>query len=111
MSAPVLIPDTLSAEFRQFRRDFDHMAAVWCYRGEETPTTMDAARESLREYLSDPSDPDAYGMTRVERLQELFAWWRWRAADEPNLRIGVVPTLSYAAEARAADDAWRRAHA
>lgn len=79
-------------------------------QGEETPDTIAAAREGLREYLSITDDPDAYGVSRAQRLGDVFAFWRALSAGMPAPVVlrGVVPVLSFDVEQRLADAHWNR---
>lgn len=105
MATPLSIPSDLEQAFRQFVRDFQRVTARWIEACEETPDTVAAAREGLREYLAIPDDPDAYGVPRAQRLRDVFAFWRDRALSVPVSPSdrGAVPVLSFEAEARIAD--------
>ena len=110
MSIALAIPADLEQAFRQFSRDFARVSARWVEQGEETPDTIAAAREGLREYLSITDDPDAYGVSRAQRLGDVFAFWRAlsKAMPAPVVLHGVVPVLSCDAEQRLADAHWNR---
>ena len=110
MSIALAIPADLEQAFRQFSRDFARVSARWVEQGEETPETIGAAREGLREYLSITDDPDAYGVSRAQRLGDVFAFWRAlsKAMPAPVVLHGVVPVLSFDAEQRLADAHWNR---
>lgn len=109
MAPPLAIPAELVPAFRQFARDFDRVTAAWVAAGEETPASVATAREGVRAYLADEADPDAYGVARLQRLRQVFAWWRERAAGGQWVgTVAVQPVLSDAAEARLADVWWKR---
>lgn len=111
MSIALAIPADLEQAFRQFSRDFARVSARWVEQGEETPDTIAAAREGLREYLSITDDPDAYGVSRAQRLGDVFAFWRALSAGMPAWVVlrGAVPVLSFEVEQRLADRHWAKA--
>lgn len=105
------IPRHLEDAFRQFSRDFNAVTRHWVEQGEETPETVAAAREGLREYLGAIDDTNADSTPRETRLRDVFDFWRARAASLPVQSIGLVPvqpTLSDKAETRIADRHWQR---
>lgn len=108
MSIALAIPADLEQAFRQFSRDFARVSARWVEQGEETPDTIAAAREGLREYLSITDDPDAYGVSRAQRLGDVFAFWRALSTSMPAAVVlrGAVPVLSFEVEQRLADRHW-----
>jgi hypothetical protein len=109
MAAALPIPAQLEQAFRQFSRDFVRVTAQWVELGEESPETVAMHREGLREYLGIADDPDAYGVSRTQRLGDVFAFWRALALGMPGKAPGsaVVPVLGDEAEARLADRWWR----
>ena len=110
MSIALAIPADLEQAFRQFSRDFARVSARWVEQDEETPETIATAREGLREYLSITDDPDAYGVSRAQRLGDVFAFWRALSTSMPAAVVlrGAVPELSFEVEQRLADRNWRR---
>lgn len=110
MSIALTIPADLEQAFRQFSRDFARVSARWVEQGEETPDTIAAAREGLREYLSITDDPDAYGVSRAQRLGDVFAFWRALSAGMPAWVVlrAAVPVLSFEVEQRLADRIGQR---
>ena len=111
VSGPALaIPAELEGAMRQFARDFDAMAAYWISAGHETSETMADAREGLRAYLADRSDPDDYGVSRVDRLRHVFDFWRGVALRNsvPSRGVAAVrPVLSFEAERRL-EEVWAK---
>lgn len=108
MSVSLSVPADLLPAFRRFRSDFDQVTRAWIEAGVETVDSVDAARDGLREFLADTADPDEYGVGRVQRLQSLFGHWANLAQHQVPRRKGVVPVLSFEAEARIADVWWKR---
>ena len=110
MSIAIAIPADLEQAFRQFSRDFARVSARWVEQDEETPETIATAREGLREYLSITDDPDAYGVSRAQRLGDVFAFWRRLSMEQPAALLlrGATPVLSFDAEQRIADAHWNR---
>lgn len=110
MSIALAIPADLEQAFRQFSRDFARVTARWVEQNEETSETIATAREGLRKYLSITDDPDTYGVSRAQRLADVFAFWREisMAMPQPVVLQGAVPVLSFEAEERIADILWKR---
>lgn len=108
MAVSLSIPREQLPAFQQFRRDFDLVTGVWMERGEETSEAVEEARDALRGYIADESDPDEFGLSRAGRLDSLFAFWRGLAVTNGRRAAAVVPVMSFASEVRAADAAWKR---
>lgn len=105
---PATIPASVLPEFRQFRRQFDAITAVCVSRGEESHADVELMRENLRRYLSDPADPDEHGVSRADRLADVFAFWRALFERLCPDGVPIRPVLSAESDARAADRAWQR---
>lgn len=107
---PLRIPAGLESSMRQFARDFDAMGQHWVDTFEESAESVAIARAGLRAYLGDLADPDAFGVSRADRLRHVFEFWRGLVVEVRRSRSaeGVQPVLSDAAEARLADLWWAR---
>lgn len=108
MSAPLTVPRELLPDFRRFLGDFDRVTSVWVDRGEETDGAVEVARDGLRRYLADAADPDEYGISRAERLRDVFAFWRDLAGRMTRGGVAVQPVLPLAMAVRHWDREWAR---
>lgn len=108
MSRTLSIPGELMPAFWQFKQDFERVAAQWVVWGHETEETMDAARDGLRRCLADLADPDEHGVSRWDRLRNLFAYWRELAGRVCPHGVAVVPVAALSVEVRLMDREWKR---
>jgi hypothetical protein len=106
LTTALTVPRDLLPEFQRFMLDFERVTTVWLDRGEETADEIALARDGLRAYLADPADPDECGGGRVDRLRDVFAFWRDLAGRMTRGGVAVQPVLPLELETRHWDREW-----